>query len=375
MRKILLLVMLMILAISPASGYDNEEDSIDWDNVPVINTRRQLADYVYACLEEGKYIIPVVYEDGFMIDIDEFADRFSCYRVDSETINTSSSEAHVLYTITPYPGDKAAYAYLNEDTSGLNADELKLYDIAVNIVQQAMDRPTALQRELYIHDAITEYVKHYDSSTARGKTALGVFLDGRANCQGYSDAFYMLGTMCGLDVGKMSGQTNGENHVWNTIRFDGKVYFVDTTWADTSFSIDGTDYTIYIYFNAPAGIMKATHSWDEYYEPEDLQQEIDGMYFFFTDEFESTNGKFFGTHEDSAQDAIDYIVQRIGGMNLNMSYIMTPYSKEYSNADEINKLLLQRLEDEYEWHGQTRMNIHTRNNKYMYFTVNASEGK
>ena len=127
----------------------------------------------------------------------------------------------------------------------------------------AAQKAVTLQRELCIHDRIVGLVRYHTrdgrETMPRYTTALGVLLDGRANCQGYADAFYMLGRMCGLKVDFMAGTAAGGGHTWNAIELDGKSYVVDATWDDDSFGMNGASYTTYIYFNAPREIARATH--------------------------------------------------------------------------------------------------------------------
>ena len=75
----------------------------------------------------------------------------------------------------------------------------------------------------------------YRVENDRNKTAIGALIDGYAQCQGFTDAFYMLGRMCGLNVGRIGGtKDNGKIlHAWNWITFsDGKSYCVDVTLDD-----------------------------------------------------------------------------------------------------------------------------------------------
>ena len=77
-------------------------------------------------------------------------------------------------------------------------------------------------------------------------------IDGKANCQGYTDTFYMLGTMAGFKMDRLYGNSTNSNgskggHVWNTIDFgDNIAYSVDVTWDD-GIKINGQEYPGYIY--------------------------------------------------------------------------------------------------------------------------------
>ena len=119
----------------------------------------------------------------------------------------------------------------------LTNEEQKLYNIAVGIVDEANKRSSEVEKARYIHKVICDSVKEYKVENERNKTAIGALIDHYAHCSGYSDAFYMLGKMCGLSVRKISARINKDNgkHVLNTITFsNGRTYFVDVTNDDTN---------------------------------------------------------------------------------------------------------------------------------------------
>ena len=60
----------------------------------------------------------------------------------------------------------------------------------------------------------------------------------------------MLGRMCKLNVVRVGG---GE-HMWNAIKLDGKIYFIDVTWDDQK--------NTYEFFNKSAEFFRKEHSWN-----------------------------------------------------------------------------------------------------------------
>ena len=378
MKKFILTVILvftlLIQNITSAADYN----SIDWNSAPRFGDKQSFINYIKDCEKNCKTFIPVVFTNGLFVDVDEFSKIAKQYQYTSmQWWDTGNGRREkILYEVGIYPGAKVEYAYRTGNTSILSNDEKKLYNLAIKIVNEASRQPTELQKELYLHEVITERVSYYTTNTnenaPRHCTALGALLDGRANCQGYSDAFYMLGRMAGFKVDRMSGKANRNPHVWNTIDFgDGRIYAVDVTFDDPSFT-DGSNYNSYIYFNAPLEILQATHTWEAAYNPK-IYPKIDGRYFYFTQEFNDTNGEIFGFHSNTADDALGYIAQRIAKENKNLSWGMAPYSQNYANTGfSLNRLVREILPKNYNWYGSAKMSVSRRGN-WIFFTVDAKK--
>lgn len=358
-------------------------DKIDWDNAPRINNQLDLVNHLKSRKFKLEPWAPVVFTDGYKPDLKELVSRTACWQLTYWNYGGDNQTTYMLFKMTVYPGERVAYAYLHNDTSFLNMDELVLYNVATEIVEEANDFSgdnstfPEIYKELSIHDEITDRATYYTEnpqpSLARFQTAIGALIDGKANCQGYTDAFYMLGTMCGFKVDKIFGTNHGMSgsHVWNTINFgDDRYYFVDVTWDDANFTFgDGDEWNGYVYFNAPADVASATHIWDNEYVPRGVYQNPDGRYFFYTQEFTNSDGELFGAHSLSAEDALNYIAYRIATEDFETSWVCAPYDANYANGNASVKYLTNLL-NQYGWRGKFDININPRG-KYMFFTVDA----
>ncbi|MBO5867700.1 MAG: hypothetical protein J6Q54_02180, partial [Oscillospiraceae bacterium] len=75
------------------------------------------------------------------------------------------------------------------------------------------------------------------------RTICGVFLNRKAVCEGYARAMQYLLQKCGVECAEAAGfirKANGENaggHAWNIVKLDGDYYYLDTTWDDSSNTI------------------------------------------------------------------------------------------------------------------------------------------
>ena len=377
MKKIFLVAVLILTALIQNIASAADINSIDWNNAPHFGNKAEFIKYIRNCENNCKNFIPVVFTNGLFVDVEEFLKITKLYQYANVTWwdTGNGRREKVLYETGVYPGAKVAYAYRTGKTSILNNDEKKLYGVALKIVSEANQQPTDLRKELFIHEKITERVSYYTANTGerspRHCTAIGALLDGRANCQGYSDAFYMLGRMAGFKVWKMTGVANNNPHVWNTINLGGIIYAVDVTFDDASFSFANSgEYNSYIYFNAPQEILQTTHTWEAAYSPK-LQPKIDGRYFYATQEFYNTNGKMFGFFSNTPEDALNYIAERIATENHQLSWGMSPYEKDYSSTNfSLNRLVREILPEKYNWYGSAGMSVIRRGN-WIFYTVDA----
>ena len=81
-----------------------------------------------------------------------------------------------------------------------------------------------------IVDALARMTEYKAGNLLPGEVdcACGPLLYGEADCDGYSDAFYLCASLAGLNV----RYSCGPQHMWNMVKTGGKWYFVDATWCD-----------------------------------------------------------------------------------------------------------------------------------------------
>lgn len=147
----------------------------------------------------------------------------------------------------------ATYAMTkNERTTKQAAVERAVDAILANV----SGNDTLYERERIIHDALCKKVT-YNLKAARGHDLDGALVDGKAVCEGYSQAFqyllYRAGVPCGAVVGK---KVDGENHKWNFVTIGNKSYYIDVTWDD----VEAKDLSvIHSYFNVSEQLLLRDH--------------------------------------------------------------------------------------------------------------------
>lgn len=117
----------------------------------------------------------------------------------------------------------------------------------------------------YIYEYIIEHTE-YVLNSPDNQNILSVFLNGESVCQGYAKAAqYLLEQLdvpCTMVVGKVE---SGEGHAWNLVQIDGAYYYMDPTWGDASYRLDGQPMQgssmpiSYEFLNITTEQLEATH--------------------------------------------------------------------------------------------------------------------
>jgi len=303
--------------------------------IPVFSELEPLVGYMRKEYAKGITEITVGLSGGFKPSLKELVYYVNFPLLNAENHHYSDDYTETVYTTELYPGTKIAAAYYSGDTSALSDDELVVYETAVEIVEKAKEKPSDYEAELFIHDEICRAADYYNSidkdGLSRYCTALGVFIEGRANCQGYADAFCMLAEMYGFNTDKLTGIAAGIEHVWNLIELDGEWYSVDVCWDDNVFAMEEKAYIQYYYFNAPTEIMRGDHVWNDMASAYPLKKNLDEKYFYLIPDTDQTE---FGHNTESLTEAVWYCADRLIEEKTE-TFVMAPYDAAFDSADEV----------------------------------------
>lgn len=294
---------------------------IEWTQEMVVESEEEFLSYVQSCFDnmDKKICViisgscPEMTQDQNIGELDYGVIAESAHQCDlsNDGIRGVYAVIDVEYFTSTYVLD----AYESGDTSQLDNAQLSVYEKAVDFIENTLDKSAdKLYQEKQINDYICDITTYYKDESDYTidnipdfRSATGVFNNGSANCMGYTDAFYLLGTMAGFEVDKVKGD-DAINHTWNTIVLDGKTYLVDVTWNDEGIkSFDGTSCTNYKYFNAPYDLACQEYTW-EWYENDKMQslvQTSDENYFY------AQNSPDFGYLTNSADEFFEKTAQLI----------------------------------------------------------------
>ena len=135
---------------------------------------------------------------------------------------------------------------------------LRLYDKEGNLAKQRMNywalaKQATRKAKVKNSDSDREAVrkiaywicKHtkYASGQYDNAEAGTLFSKGRGVCRDYSDAFWAMCKVSGIQCEYYAGTvTGGGRHGWNRVKIEGKWYWIDVTWMDCGKSINKNYY-------------------------------------------------------------------------------------------------------------------------------------
>lgn len=142
--------------------------------------------------------------------------------------------ARLNVTIMYREGIRMADADARNDLSPLSVREEQALRIAQTAVQEAMQLTAAEERYRWLFDWLACHAAY---ENARPGTlgyaeligAAGALLQGRANCQGFADAYGLLCRLAGLRALRQCGMSGRGTHLWNLIHVSGGWYAADVS--------------------------------------------------------------------------------------------------------------------------------------------------
>ena len=120
----------------------------------------------------------------------------------------------------------ASEKYSVENLKKMSLDaEKKAEELVKSIIHGC---ETELQMADAIHGYLAENCRYDDALADVSYTAYGALMNGEAVCQGYSAAFNVLCKNAGVKAIAVSN----DEHMWNMVLADGKLYHYDVTYDD-----------------------------------------------------------------------------------------------------------------------------------------------
>lgn len=177
-----------------------------------------------------------------------YNDEHALFYIDTKmqyAMNTNTKKLASAVIFYKYSDEKIA-----EMQKAVDAEVAKVLD-------GVTDDMTEYDKVKYFHDYLASGVV-YDESTENCRDIYGVFVDKKAICGGYSKAFSYLCDKVGIETATVTGDADGEAHMWNMVKIDGEWYNIDITYAVTESALG--NYVRYDYFCVTDEMLADTRS-------------------------------------------------------------------------------------------------------------------
>ena len=148
----------------------------------------------------------------------------------------------------------------------MTEDEYYEYNRLINIEIEKIAKNAPVDEyelELYCHDYIVNNCKYTDTDAYYEDNAVGVFLERKAQCSGYAEAFKILMDRFGIECVLISGTATNylqetDSHMWTAVKINGSWCYTDPTWDDPITDSD-EESCQYVYFNMTEEMLRRSH--------------------------------------------------------------------------------------------------------------------
>lgn len=209
----------------------------------MMKTWQSAYDILRTAIENHQEVVP--YTDLPVADVDSLKKIFEAIAYDHpelfwySTWGTAADGVHIVYGASAEEAellqkriDEVIPRYMN----GI-VDSMSAYDVALRLytrVIMSVDYDSiALEKQKREKERAVDEIDYL-------RTICGVFLNGKAVCEGYARALQYLLQKCGIECAEVAGFVHKEDgrrggaHAWNIVKIDGDYYYLDVTWDDRS---------------------------------------------------------------------------------------------------------------------------------------------
>ena len=137
-------------------------------------------------------------------------------------------------------------------------------------VAQAITTPnmTTEQKIRAVHDWMINYANYDITYADVSQTIEGFIYNRTAVCAGYAKTFEYFMKVLGIPCETITGYGDGSDHAWNRVAVNGVWLYIDVTWDDPVYTVNGVrrDRLVYSYYLIPEAQMNADHIPQAYHD-------------------------------------------------------------------------------------------------------------
>lgn len=150
------------------------------------------------------------------------------------------------------------YSYISADKT--EESQKKFYQAAKKIIKNIPKGLDEFGRELYLHDYLIDNCTYlHEQFGWLRNSPYGAIVQGKAVCEGYSEAMQLLLNLAGITATVVYGESDDVLHEWNLVKLGEKWYHLDVTWDDLDDEKEQS-FNQYCFFNVSTSfIEKSKH--------------------------------------------------------------------------------------------------------------------
>lgn len=148
-----------------------------------------------------------------------------------------------------------------EALQAMIADVNRIVENQAGQIRQQSSDP--VEQLILAHDWLIQTITYNTTGDQGTNHAGSALLNQVTLCQGYAQAFQLIGQELGLDVRIITGTSNAVGHAWNLVVLDGIAYHVDVTHDDPVPDAGPGEPNRHIHLFRSDQQMRLTNQWDE----------------------------------------------------------------------------------------------------------------
>ncbi len=258
---------------------DEQREELGLDDTSIAETEKESSNYYcFNMMEADKHelyaeIYTILMEEGEDVKVSATKDEdlkyaFQCVLNDHPEIYWVDGYSYVRHERggqVQYYTFSGKYNYSIKERETIQSDIDAYVSTALSGIGNTASE---YEKVKYVYEYIIDNTE-YDLTAEDNQNILSVMRDGRSVCAGYAKTMqyllYELDVECTFVVGSVYG---GQGHAWNLVNINDAYYYVDPTWGDASYFINGqsaedVDMPMnYDYLNITSQELIKTHSID-----------------------------------------------------------------------------------------------------------------
>ena len=241
---------------------DNYSSYLKYLDKDTIDNNDELYSMMYTILNNGydKYTFTCNY--NCLNDIDKI-DSLKLSLI-NQLINPKNSykEIKTTYSTCNKVDLTIIKKYSDEDIKRINTElDNIIKKLNINSYSNVNDRIKVFHDYIADKNTYDQDMADKGSSEYHSNTAIGALFEGKAICDGYSDAMAFFLDKIGVENIKV---TNDE-HVWNVVKINNTWYHIDITWDDPIYT-NGSNLTTHEYFMITTNELEKKNDEEHYFD-------------------------------------------------------------------------------------------------------------